>query len=116
MGACGEETLAVYQQVIGMMHYILDARTATPHFPGIGRYVANLARAMTPLLAPEERLTFLYDPACPPVIAASAAIRLVPSPSSPFSLQPTVGHPAPSSAVSGQRSARHPSSTTAPII
>lgn len=26
-----------------MSHFILDARTATAHFPGIGRYVRNLA-------------------------------------------------------------------------
>ena len=26
-----------------MTTYVLDARTVTPHFPGIGRYVANLA-------------------------------------------------------------------------
>ena len=26
-----------------MTHYVLDARTATDHFPGIGRYAVNLA-------------------------------------------------------------------------
>ena len=46
-----------------MPHFVLDARTATPHFPGIGRYAGNLARAMTPLLAPDERLTILQVPA-----------------------------------------------------
>ena len=40
-------------------HFVLDARTATPHFPGIGRYVTNLARAIVPLLAPDERLTVI---------------------------------------------------------
>ena len=29
-----------------MSHFVLDARTATPHFPGIGRYATNLARAL----------------------------------------------------------------------
>ncbi|MCX7792124.1 MAG: hypothetical protein N2378_15935 [Chloroflexaceae bacterium] len=48
-----------------MSHYILDARVATPHFPGIGRYVTNLAAALIPLLAHDERLTLLYDPAHP---------------------------------------------------
>ncbi len=44
------------------MNYCLDARTATDHFPGIGRYVSNLAQAMVPLLEPEERLMLFYDP------------------------------------------------------
>ena len=44
-----------------MTHYVLDARTATPHFPGIGRYVTNLARELIPLLASDERLTILHD-------------------------------------------------------
>lgn len=48
-----------------MPHYVLDARVATPHFPGIGRYVTNLAAALIPLLADDERLTILYDPAHP---------------------------------------------------
>ncbi len=46
-----------------MPHIVLDARTASPHFPGIGRYVVNLAQALTPLLRPGDRLTVLEDPA-----------------------------------------------------
>lgn len=34
------------------MALILDARTATDHFPGIGRYVTNLARALAALNPP----------------------------------------------------------------
>ncbi len=45
-----------------MTSYALDGRTATPHFPGIGRYVRNLARALLPLLGPDERLLLLHDP------------------------------------------------------
>jgi len=30
------------------MHIVIDIRTATPHFPGIGRYVANLTGALGP--------------------------------------------------------------------
>jgi glycosyltransferase involved in cell wall biosynthesis len=67
-------------------HYILDARTATPHFPGIGRYVTNLARALMPLLTPDERLTILYDPAHPINLPPSDAVRTVPLAVSPFSL------------------------------
>ncbi|MGQ9489415.1 MAG: glycosyltransferase family 4 protein [Anaerolineae bacterium] len=70
-----------------MPHYILDARTATPHFPGIGRYVANLAANLIPLLAADERLTILYDPAHPLALPPSEAVRLVPAPVSPFSLR-----------------------------
>ncbi len=53
-----------------MPHIVLDARTASPHFPGIGRYVVNLAHALTPLLRPDERLTVLEDPAHPVALAS----------------------------------------------
>ncbi|MCS7179437.1 MAG: glycosyltransferase family 4 protein [Anaerolineae bacterium] len=70
-------------------HYVLDARTATAHFPGIGRYVVNLARAMAPLLGPEERLTLLRDPTRPSPWNLSALageqVRVVDVPLSPFS-------------------------------
>ena len=69
-------------------HYVLDARTATPHFPGIGRYVTALARALPPLLAPGERVTLLYDPsrstALPPPGAGSA---MLPVAATPFSVR-----------------------------
>ena len=46
-----------------MSRYILDVRTATAHFPGIGRYVRNLTSALMPLLAADEELTLLGNPA-----------------------------------------------------
>ena len=73
------------------MHIVLDARTATDHFPGIGRYVFNLARAMAPLLQSDEQLIMLYDPTqtspwnLPSL--AGAQTRLVEIPVSPFSLR-----------------------------
>ena len=70
-----------------MPHYILDARTATPHFPGIGRYVTNLARALVPLLTPDERLTVLHDPAYPLSLPLSDAVRMIPLAVSPFALR-----------------------------
>jgi|GEM_PF-121075 len=70
-----------------MSHYVLDARTATPHFPGIGRYVSNLARAMVPLLAADERLTIICDPAHPIHLPSSEAIQAIPLAVSPFSLR-----------------------------
>jgi glycosyltransferase involved in cell wall biosynthesis len=69
-----------------MPHFVLDARTATPHFPGIGRYVGNLARAMTPLLEAGEKLTVLHDPAHSPPLATSPAVQLLPVGTSPFSV------------------------------
>lgn len=42
--------------------YALDGRTATAHFPGIGRYARNLARALLPLLEGDERLLLLHGP------------------------------------------------------
>jgi alpha-1,3-rhamnosyl/mannosyltransferase len=41
------------------MRYVLDARTAAPHFPGIGRYVENLAAGLVPLLRGDETLEVL---------------------------------------------------------
>ncbi len=69
-----------------MSHYVLDARAATPHFPGIGRYVTNLARAMTPLLGADERLTVIVDPAHPFTLPPSPAVQTVPLDVSLFSL------------------------------
>lgn len=56
-----------------MSQYILDARTAVPHFPGIGRYVSNLASALTPLLSPGESLTILDSPTAPALQDTSAS-------------------------------------------
>ncbi|MDQ7030721.1 MAG: glycosyltransferase family 1 protein [Ardenticatenia bacterium] len=47
------------------LHYTLDARTATEHFPGIGRYVFHLARALDTLLDEGEQMAVLYAPATP---------------------------------------------------
>lgn len=70
-----------------MPHYVLDARTATPHFPGIGRYVANLARALIPQLAPDEQLTVFFDPAHPLDLPSGDAVHSFPVDVSPFSLR-----------------------------
>jgi glycosyltransferase involved in cell wall biosynthesis len=40
---------------------VLDGRTATDHFPGIGRYVASLAQALR-YVAPNLNLSLLTDP------------------------------------------------------
>jgi alpha-1,3-rhamnosyl/mannosyltransferase len=66
--------------------YVLDARTATGHFPGIGRYTANLARALEPLLIGDERLLLLRDPTAPSPwdLGRAPALDL---PLSPFSLR-----------------------------
>ena len=70
-----------------MPHYALDARTATPHFPGIGRYVANLARALIPQLAPDEHLTVFSDPAHPLELPSGGAVHSLSIDISPFSLR-----------------------------
>ncbi len=71
--------------------YVLDARTATAHFPGIGRYVVNLARAMAPRLGPDEHLVLLCDPARPSpwdlTAPAGERVRVVDLPCSPFALR-----------------------------
>jgi glycosyltransferase involved in cell wall biosynthesis len=65
---------------------ILDGRTATDHFPGIGRYVVNLAQALAQTSIAGQ-LTLLHDPS-----AAATRLQLPPLPQivcpiSPFSLR-----------------------------
>ncbi len=74
-----------------MNHYTLDARPATAHFPGIGRYVRNLATALVPLLTPDERLSILWNPADAsawnPTPLVNLQVSAIPAPISPFSLR-----------------------------
>lgn len=44
------------------MRFGLDARTIQDLYPGIGRYVYNLVRALSPLLEGDDTLVVLYDP------------------------------------------------------
>ncbi len=44
------------------MRIMFDARTATPRFPGVGRYVCCLTDALLRKLAPEDRLIVLVPP------------------------------------------------------
>ena len=72
------------------INYVLDARTATNHFPGIGRYVSHLASHLAPLLATDEQLLLLRNTRAhsgwllPP---AQANVAYLDTAVSPFSLQ-----------------------------
>jgi glycosyltransferase involved in cell wall biosynthesis len=74
-----------------MFEYVLDARTATPHFPGIGRYVRNLAAHLIPHLRETESLTLLAHRDHPlkglRFDRANPQIQTIYTPVSPFSLQ-----------------------------
>ncbi len=74
-----------------MPHYVLDARTATNHFPGIGRYVFNLAKSIIPQLNPNEQLILLHNPAQPSPFNLNALAgpqaQVVDVPVSPFALR-----------------------------
>ena len=74
-----------------MTTYVLDARTATEHFPGIGRYVMNLAREMASALQRGGQLFLLCHPSSPSRASleetAGGAIQLLHVPCSCFSLQ-----------------------------
>ncbi len=67
--------------------YVLDARTATPHFPGIGRYVTSLAQALPPLLSANEELVLLVDGRSErgPMPAPDTGVHVRDVPVSPFS-------------------------------
>ena len=73
------------------MRIVLDARTATDHFPGIGRYVANLARAMVPILDNGDEMTVLRDSTGTTTLdltgLADPGVSVVDAPVSVFSLR-----------------------------
>jgi alpha-1,3-rhamnosyl/mannosyltransferase len=71
-----------------MTTYVLDARTVTPHFPGIGRYVANLAPALAAQLEASERLLVLHAPEARERLGslAGARVKLLATTISPFSM------------------------------
>ncbi|MCA9916995.1 MAG: glycosyltransferase family 4 protein [Anaerolineales bacterium] len=71
-----------------MKRYVLDARTATAHFPGIGRYVSQLAQHLVPLLAENEQLILLHplQKTGWPLPEESEKVRRVATAVSPFSL------------------------------
>ena len=69
------------------MNYVLDLRTATDHFPGIGRYGLNLARKLPEFLEEGECLVIIRDPARSPYhFQPGSKVRIVDIPSTPFSL------------------------------
>jgi len=69
----------------------IDGRYVQDHFPGIGRYVVNLAQAMIPLLDGDELLILLHDPIQPSrwdlTALAGERVQVVDAPISPFSLR-----------------------------
>ena len=67
------------------MQAIIDARTATSHFPGIGRYVSNLLKAMADLQN-EMTLHIIRSPA-PIAYPVSSSIQETVSNASVFSLR-----------------------------
>ena len=69
-----------------MNRLVLDARTATDHFPGIGRYVVNLARALAQA-APDLPLALLYDPSAPATRLTLPDLPRIACAASPFSLR-----------------------------
>ena len=66
------------------MHVVIDVRTATPHFPGIGRYVSNLTGALA-LAQPDIHASLLGDRS-PGAGASPPAFQSIPCSLSPFSL------------------------------
>ncbi len=70
------------------MNISLDVRTAQERFPGVGRYAANLARALIPSLAESERLVLLGSGwPTTTILPEGIGARVVDTPLSPFSLR-----------------------------
>ena len=60
------------------MNVLLDARTAIPRFPGIGRYAAELATALSDLFAKTgDTLTLIGNSACKLKFASNAHVTVV---------------------------------------
>jgi len=60
------------------MHILLDARTATPHFPGIGRYVGELALALAETTREtRDKLTVVIPPDCTFELETNEQVRTV---------------------------------------
>lgn len=71
------------------MVFTLDVRTATPHFPGIGRYVTNLARALAGQLQPSEGLLLLGHPdqASQFAMLCTPVVQFLACPAAPFGVE-----------------------------
>ncbi|HUF37983.1 MAG TPA: glycosyltransferase family 1 protein [Anaerolineales bacterium] len=65
--------------------FILDARAAGPHFPGIGRYIRGLAGALPAQLRAQESLQFLVEPGPGSRFIPGEAVS-IPAPASPFGI------------------------------
>jgi len=63
---------------------VLDARTVTDHFPGIGRYVANLAGALAPLV---PNLVLIHNPTATSTRLQLPDLPRLTCPISPFSIR-----------------------------
>ncbi|MDI6809511.1 MAG: glycosyltransferase family 1 protein [Candidatus Eisenbacteria bacterium] len=68
------------------MNIVLDARTATDHFPGIGRYVVSLAHALASVV-PNLSVLLLHNPLAPVTRMALPDLPRLESRVSPFSLR-----------------------------
>lgn len=68
------------------MSIVIDARTATDHFPGIGRYVVNLSQAMRQI-APDLPIALISDPLASGTRLALPDLPRVTCSASPFSLR-----------------------------
>ncbi|MBN1888228.1 MAG: glycosyltransferase family 4 protein [Thermoflexales bacterium] len=63
---------------------VLDARTVSDHFPGIGRYVVNLSQALV-RIDPGLDLVLLHDPSAASTRLALPGLPRIACPVSPFS-------------------------------
>ncbi len=69
------------------VNYVLDLRTVTEHFPGIGRYGLSLAQALPQFLEKGECLVLIRDPErCSSPFTFGDRVKIIDVPVSPFSI------------------------------
>jgi len=73
-------------QVSKVNHYVIDGRTATDHFPGIGRYVVNLSQALSQI-SPDRSISLLHAASASSTRLSLPALPRIECSVSPFSIR-----------------------------
>jgi glycosyltransferase involved in cell wall biosynthesis len=90
-GSAGSSGISIHTGKDGM-RIVIDVRTISDHFPGIGRYTYHLVRCLAKLRDRDE-LLLAYNPEIPNTrfdvgaLAAEPGVRIVPTTARPFTMR-----------------------------